>query len=72
MAGFLVQWPTLLTLLMFPVLVFAYGRLATSEEREVRVEFGAAYEVYATATPRFVPHLGRGGRPRSEDAAPPR
>jgi protein-S-isoprenylcysteine O-methyltransferase Ste14 len=32
--GFLVQWPTVLTLVMFPVLVFMYVRLARSEERE--------------------------------------
>ena len=42
MAGLLLQWPTLLTLVMFPVLVVAYGRLSVSEEREVRRRFGAA------------------------------
>ena len=58
MAGFLLQWPTLLTLAMFPVLAFAYTRLAISEEREVRVQFGPEYELYAATTPRFIPHLG--------------
>ena len=57
MAGFLLQWPTLLTLLMFPILTLAYTRLATSEEREVRAEFGVAYEEYAARTPRFLPHF---------------
>jgi protein-S-isoprenylcysteine O-methyltransferase Ste14 len=33
MLGFLLQWPTLLTLAMFPVLVFMYVRLAKTEER---------------------------------------
>ena len=42
--GFLLQWPTLLTLLMFPILVVTYVRLARREEREVRAEFGAAYD----------------------------
>jgi len=57
MAGFLLQWPTLLTLLMFPILTLAYTRLAISEEREVRAEFGVAYEEYSARTPRFLPHF---------------
>ena len=59
MAGFLFQWPTLLTLLMFPILVVAYTRLAISEEREVRAQFGTEYEEYAARTPRFIPRLRR-------------
>lgn len=57
--GFLVQWPTLLTLLMFPVLVFMYGRLARQEEREVRAEFGEVYDRYAAQVPAFVPRWSR-------------
>ena len=34
--GFLLQWPTLLTLLMFPVLLLMYGRLSITEEREMQ------------------------------------
>ncbi|MFH1814388.1 MAG: isoprenylcysteine carboxylmethyltransferase family protein [Pseudomonadota bacterium] len=56
--GFLLQWPTLLTLLMFPVLVAMYGRLAVTEEREMHERFGKAYEDYALRTPRFVPRMG--------------
>src|ERR1051325_8821588 len=40
MFGFLLQWPTLLTLLMFPVLVIMYVRLARAEEREALRAFG--------------------------------
>lgn len=58
MLGFLLQWPTLLTLLMFPVLVWMYVRLARREEREMRETCGAAYARYAAATPAFFPHLG--------------
>jgi protein-S-isoprenylcysteine O-methyltransferase Ste14 len=58
--GFLLQWPTLLTLAMFPVLLVMYGRLAVTEERDMRREFGAAYEAYAQATPRFIPHWRSG------------
>ena len=46
MLGFLLQWPTILTLLMFPVLVWMYTRLAFQEEREIRAEFGEEYEHY--------------------------
>lgn len=47
LAGFLVQWPTLLTLLMFPVLVSMYVNLARREEREARETFGEAWDAYA-------------------------
>ncbi len=57
MLGFLLQWPTLLTLVMFPVLVFMYWRLALGEEREAEAEFGDAYRQYAETTPRFVPKV---------------
>lgn len=46
--GFLFQWPTLLTIVMFPILVFMYWRLARTEEREAQQRFGAAYERYET------------------------
>ncbi len=59
MLGFLVQWPTLLTLAMFPVLVWMYFRLARREEREVLAEFGDAYANYAANTPTFIPSLGK-------------
>jgi protein-S-isoprenylcysteine O-methyltransferase Ste14 len=59
MLGFLSQWPTVLTLAMFPVLVGMYVRLARREEREVRAEFGEAYARYAATTPAFIPRFGR-------------
>ncbi len=58
MLGFLMQWPTILTLLMFPVLAWRYRRLASKEEKEVRAEFGEVYSKYADTTPAFIPHLG--------------
>lgn len=57
MLGFLAQWPTLITLLMFPVLVTMYVRLARREERESIVEFGKQYTDYAANTPAFFPRL---------------
>ncbi len=59
MLGFLLQWPTLLTLVMFPVLTWAYVGLARREEREARATFGDAYARYAAVTPAFVPRLRR-------------
>ncbi len=57
MLGFLFQWPTILTLLMFPILVWMYIRLARIEERESKGIFGVAWEVYAHKTPAFIPKL---------------
>jgi protein-S-isoprenylcysteine O-methyltransferase Ste14 len=57
MFGFLLQWPTILTLAMFPVLVFMYVHLARREEREVEAEFGAEYRHYAARTPAFIPRF---------------
>jgi len=57
LVGFLVQWPTLITLLMFPVLVVMYMRLAKREEGEARGVIGDAYVRYAPDTPAFIPQL---------------
>ena len=56
MVGFLLQWPTFITLLMFPVLLIVYRRLAIREEREVATEFAADWAAYAKDRPRFLPH----------------
>lgn len=53
----LLQWPTLLTLAMFPVLVFMYWRLSKHEERESLAEFGDAYARYMREVPAFIPRL---------------
>ncbi|MCW9033532.1 MAG: isoprenylcysteine carboxylmethyltransferase family protein [Alphaproteobacteria bacterium] len=59
MLGFLFQWPTILTVLMFPVLIWMYTRLAYIEEAEVRKSFGTAYTAYAEQVPGFIPRFGR-------------
>jgi protein-S-isoprenylcysteine O-methyltransferase Ste14 len=56
MAGFLLQWPTFVTLAMFPVLLVVYRRLAAREESDVRAEFKEAFDAWATTTPPFWPH----------------
>jgi len=57
MLGFLLQWPTLLTLAMFPVLVWMYVHLAHQEERESLREFGDEYRRYMDRVPGFIPNL---------------
>ena len=53
--GALVQWPTVLTLVMAPILSVTYVGLARREERVMRERFGTAYDEYACRTPAFVP-----------------
>jgi protein-S-isoprenylcysteine O-methyltransferase Ste14 len=59
MIGFLVQWPTLLTLAMFPVLVVMYVKLARNEERNALASFGDDYCRYMVVVPGFIPRLSR-------------
>lgn len=56
--GQLVHWPTLLTLLLFPVIVFAYWRLARQEEDAMCEAFGQKYIDYMKHTPMFFPKMG--------------
>lgn len=55
--GMLIQWPTMLTLLMWPLLMWAYYRLALREEAEMRARVGSAYEEYRQRVPAFMPRL---------------
>lgn len=59
MVGFLVQWPTILTAVMFPILVYMYLRLAKTEENEAATQFGEQWRTYASRTPGFLPRFGR-------------
>lgn len=57
MFGFLLQWPTIPTLVMFPVLVWMYAHLARKEELQARTEFGSSYANYARTVAAFIPRL---------------
>ncbi len=57
--GFLIQWPTLLTVLMAPILIYAYVYLSRAEERVMDKRFGERYSDYARRTPMFFPPLGQ-------------
>lgn len=58
MLGFLLQWPTLPTLIMFPILTYMYVRLSYKEEKISEAEFGEEWRRYAAVTPRFFPKFG--------------
>lgn len=55
MFGFLLQWPTFPTLVMFPILVVVYYRLAKREEQVALDEFGEEYRRYMDSTPGWLP-----------------
>lgn len=55
LVGSLVNWPTLPTLVMFPLLLWTYYRLAKSEERDAVAAYGEAYENYQISTGMFLP-----------------
>lgn len=59
MIGMLIQWPTIITALMFPVLIFVYYHLSEREESEMILMFGEEYTRYAEKTPMFIPKLKR-------------
>jgi len=59
MIGMLIQWPTIITAIMFPVLVFVYYRLSKREESEMITLFGEEYRSYTEKTPMFIPKGGK-------------
>lgn len=55
MFGFLLQWPTIPTLVLFPILTYMYVRLAKREEKDSKERFGKAWDDYAAHVPAFIP-----------------
>ena len=53
--GLLIQWPTLITLIMWPILMFAYYKLSMSEEKGLKEKFGEEFERYKASVPAFFP-----------------
>ncbi len=53
--GFLIQWPTLVTLLMAPILIIRYIRLAKKEEAEVLKQYPQEYRAYMDRVPAWFP-----------------
>ncbi len=58
MIGMLIQWPTIITAVMFPVLIYVYYRLSKREEAEMLIQFGDEYRRYMEKTPMFMPTWG--------------
>ncbi len=53
--GFLLQWPTLITFLMAPILIIRYILLAKQEEKEISKKISDIYSEYKKETPGFFP-----------------
>lgn len=53
--GFFIQWPTIITLFMWPILMFTYYRLSMREEKYLKEKFGDKFYEYKKLVPAFVP-----------------
>ena len=62
MLGLFLVWTALSTLIMFPVMMLIYIRLARREEQAALDEFGDEYRHYRAVTPAFVPRFSRAVR----------
>ncbi|MBI4536392.1 MAG: isoprenylcysteine carboxylmethyltransferase family protein [candidate division NC10 bacterium] len=56
--GQLIHWPTIPTLVLFPVIVWAYVRLARKEEGQMVERFGDDYLTYRRRASMFFPRRG--------------
>lgn len=54
-----IHWPTIFSVVLFPVLVLAYYLLARKEEREMIRKFGDKYRAYMRRVPMLLPSPGR-------------
>ena len=55
--GMMVEWATLPLLIMYPVMVYMYVKLAKREEKDMINEFGDDYRQYMKSTKRFIPFV---------------
>ena len=55
--GMLIQWPTIITAAMWPILMLMYYRLARREEKEIETKFEEKYTEYKQRVPMFIPSL---------------
>tara|TARA_R110001592_G_scaffold148073_1_gene372683 strand:- start:20696 stop:21409 length:714 start_codon:yes stop_codon:yes gene_type:complete len=74
----IVHWPTLFSIVLFPIIILIYVLLARSEEHKMLQEFGDEYRAYRLQVPGFIPHWGqwrnllkmRSGSPTQGDLTP--
>ncbi|HBV87336.1 isoprenylcysteine carboxylmethyltransferase family protein [Desulfosporosinus sp.] len=55
--GMMAEWATLPMLLLYPVMITMYLRLAKKEEKDMLFEFGNQYREYMRTTKRFIPFI---------------
>jgi methanethiol S-methyltransferase len=55
--GMLLEWPTIFTLLLWPVLTVVYYRLAKAEDKEIEAQFGEQFREYKRSVSAFLPRL---------------
>jgi protein-S-isoprenylcysteine O-methyltransferase Ste14 len=67
--GFMIQWPTLATLLLWPFVIGMYVKLARKEEKDVLQAYPEEYHAYMARTPMFFPRLFGGQEAESPGAA---
>ena len=60
--AFMVQWPTLTTLILWPFVITMYVRLAKREEQDVLEKYPKEYREYMNRAPMFIPRLWRSRR----------
>ncbi len=58
--GWVTHWPTVPGILLWPILVVLYYRLARREDAYLVERFGNEYTIYAARTPMFLPHWRKG------------
>jgi protein-S-isoprenylcysteine O-methyltransferase Ste14 len=57
--GLNIQWLTIITTALWPVLAFLYYRLSKIEEKDSEAKYGEEFLEYKRKTPRFIPRLKR-------------
>jgi protein-S-isoprenylcysteine O-methyltransferase Ste14 len=55
--GWILHFPSLLIIILWPLLIAAYVWLSFREEKQIHAEFGNAYEEYCRKTKRFIPFV---------------
>jgi len=56
----IVHWPTIVSVVAFPVILLAYAHLARKEERPMIATFGERYRAYQQRVPMFIPRFEHG------------
>ncbi|MGH9953372.1 MAG: methyltransferase family protein [Nitrososphaeraceae archaeon] len=56
-SGWLIHWPTIPTLIMWPILIVLYYKLARKEEKHMESQYGEKYLLYEKSVPMFIPKI---------------